>query len=280
MDRGGGLTRLYSLALAVMVLGTACPRDAGIRAPQKPQVPRLIAKFRWLDDLQAHGQLGHFLPLFPPIDNRRVFCPKTEEITVTEYPLGVGPSNVYLLRYQGCCETRCRRDAETREWKCGKKVFYIPCAKDLLVEVQDRRLAALAATSFQRYDPGGGRPISRVFLMDLDGDGIQEVVRWEELRQYQHTEWLIQAFKGTPQGLRRIADIRFHHTGPWQPNLGFPDRNRDKTREIEIAVQEFDDLQRRVVVRKRIYEYDRLLSKYVVSGTFTSPPPGLENKSR
>jgi hypothetical protein len=264
--------------LAAVLLGAACPRDPGTLKPERPQVPRQIAKFRWLDDLQAHANLGQLVVLFPPIDNRRLFCPKTQEITVTEYPLGVGPSNVYLLRYQGCCETRCQRDPETRDWKCGKKVFYLSCAKDLLVEVRDRRFAALAATSFQRYDPGGGRPISRVFLMDLNGDGIQDVVRWEELRQYQHTEWLVQAFSGTPQGLQRIADIRFHHTGPWQPNLSFPDRNRDKLREIEIAVQEFDDIQRRVVVRKRIYEYDPLLAKYVVSGTFTSLPPGLQDK--
>jgi hypothetical protein len=237
---------------------------------------RVLAKLPSLEALSKHPELGGIAPLFPPIDARPVGCAGVRDLTVAEYPIGNTEARIMLVTYTGCCETKCRKNPETREWQCGRQVFPLSCRKDVLVESQEGRYRALAASSFPRFDPGGGDPKTRVFYMDLTGDRAPEVVRWEELRQYQHTEWLIQAYQGEGRTVRRIADIRFHHTGPWRPDLNFPDRNQNQVREIELAVQEFDDMRRRVVVRRRIYQWDRGIKKYVLARTLVYNPPGLK----
>lgn len=261
------------VAVAACALGSGCPRDGAVGRPRGALRVERLARFAGFDGLRADRTFGPIAHLFPPLDQPGSPCRATRDITIDRYPVGEGPSRALLVRYEGCCSTKCRRNPESGEWQCGKRLFYLACDKDILVEARGNRYAALAASSFPHFDPGGGKPVTRVFYMDLTGQGGPEVVRWEELRQYQHTEWLIQAFRASASGLRRVADIRFHHSGPWQPDLNFPDRNKNGTREIELAVQEFDPARRRVVVRRRVYKFDRLLGKYVIADTVTLRPP-------
>lgn len=252
---------------------SSCPRVP--REKPRPIEVRLLARFASLVELRAHRELSPLEPLFPEIDRRPSGCGGPREVSVTEYTLRHGPSRVLLTRYRGCCETRCRRSPERREWQCGKELSPLRCAKDILVEERAGRFAPLAASSFPVFDPGGGEPKTRVFHLDLDGDQSPEVVRWEELRQYYHTEWLVTAFSATRAGLRRVVDIRFHHTGPWRPDLNFSDRDHRGIRDIEIAQQEYDHLRRQVVVRRRVYRYDKLLGRYALADTRVTSPPGL-----
>lgn len=251
-----------------------CPRPPPRGTKPQPPKPKVIAKFPTVARLAASPKYAGLVQLFPEIDRRTSACAPPRKLTITDFPIP-GPSRVLLVRYRGCCETRCRKSKETGEYQCGRKLYPIACAKDLLVEARAGRLASLVESTFTRFDPGGGYPKTRVFLLDLDGDKAPEVVRWEELAQFHHREWLVHAYQGTPEGLRRIADIRYYHVGQWQPDLSFADRDKNGAREIEIAVQEVDEIQRRVVVRRRIYKYDPLVGRFVIADTVVYVPPGL-----
>lgn len=262
---------LLSVGLAV----AACPRTPEPLRKPASSYPTVVAHFQSIDDLRKTPRWLGLDGVIPASDREGGVCTPTGRLTLAEFPMTRSGSKIYFLQYPGCCETRCRRDPKTRETQCGRESFPLPCRKDVLVEAREKRYAALAGSTFSSFDVTAGQPKTRIFRYDLDADGTPEIIRWEELSQHHHTEWLLQAFRGTPGGVRRVADIRFFHTGPWKPDLNFPAPNAGGLREIEIAVQDVD-ASRNVVVKRHIYRYDRILQRYTMAKTEISTPPGLQ----
>jgi hypothetical protein len=262
--------------MAAVVLVAACvPPKPKIRKKQSHR-PTMVAQFLDMAALRADKKWNVLEGAIPLADREHAACRPNGPITIAEFPEISAESRLFYVQYPGCCETRCRRTTKTREVLCGRALTRVACRKDALVEIRDGRQALLAASTFQQFDVTAGRPKTRIFRFDLDSDGTPEIVRWEELDQHQHVEWLVQAFRANPSGrIVRVADIRFYHSGPWKPDLNFADRNKNGTREIEIAVQDVDVRSRKVVVRRHIYRYDRLLGRYTLAQTLVTSPPGM-----
>lgn len=270
---------LVACVLACVWVG--CPQSR-VKAPlPKPKRashrPVVVARFPDLGSLRSNAKWSRLEAVMPHNDKEPAACGAKGPVTVAEFPEVAPRSKLYFFQYPGCCETRCQRDAKTREIVCGRTAKPIACRKDVLVEARDERYAALTGSSFQTFDATAGRPTTRIFRFDLDADGTPEIVRWEELVQHQHVEWLLQAFRGERDGVRRVADIRFYHAGPWKPDLNFAPPGPRGSREIEIAVQDVDAVTKKLIVRKHVYRFDKLLGRYTQAKTIVSAPPGVSH---
>ena len=86
----------------------------------------MVAQFPDIASLRSDPKWSRLEAVMPANDRNPTACGAKGAVTLAEFP-GVAPkSRLYFFQYPACCETRCQRDAKSREIVCGRTAIPIP----------------------------------------------------------------------------------------------------------------------------------------------------------